>query len=59
MAIYVGVRVVTQFSNLADAAPFKSRVSKSIFAVGAMLLLGLSFVTIVIFVRQLSLSATG
>jgi hypothetical protein len=59
IAIYVAVRVATQYSNLADAAPFENRALKSIFAVGALVLLVLSFLTVVTFVGQLSYSATS
>ena len=59
IAIYVAIRVATQFSNLADAAPFKNPVLKSTFAVGALVLLVLSFLTVVTFVGQLTFSATS
>ncbi len=56
IAIYVAVRVVTQFGNLAAAAPFESRALKTIFAVGAVVLLGFSFLVVAIFIQQLALS---
>lgn len=59
LAVYVAVRVVTQFGNLAAAAPFESRVLKSSFAVMAIVLLGLSFPAVVIFVELLAESVAG
>ena len=59
LAIYVAVRVATQFDRLATAAPFRSRVLRVIFAVGALMVLGLSFLVIVTLVEQLALSAVG
>ncbi len=59
IAIYVAVRVATQFGNLAAAAPFENRALKTIFAVGALVLLGFSFLVVAIFVNQLALSVGG
>lgn len=59
IAMYVAVRVVTQFGNLAAAAPFESRPLRMTFAVGALVLLGLAFLVIVTFVERLSLSIAG
>ena len=59
IAIYVAVRVATQFGDLAAAAPFENRALKTIFAVGALVLLGLSFVVVEIFIDRLSLSVAG
>lgn len=58
ITVYVGVRVAMQFSSLANAAPFQNRILNSILAGGALVVLGLSFLTIVTFVEQLSFSAT-
>ena len=59
IAVYVAVRVVTQFGLLADAAPFQNRALRVIFAVGALMVLGLSFLVIVTLVERLALSAVG
>ena len=59
IAIYVAFRVATQFGNLVSAAPFENRVLKTFFAVGALVLLGLSFVAVAIFVERLALSVVG
>ena len=56
IAMYVAVRVATQFGNLAAAAPFESRPLRMIFAVGALVLLGLSFLVVATFVERLALS---
>tara|TARA_B100000315_G_C14389106_1_gene501071 strand:+ start:62 stop:391 length:330 start_codon:yes stop_codon:yes gene_type:complete len=55
IAIYVAVRVATQFGNLAAAAPFENRALKTILAVGALVLLGCSFVVVAIFIERLAL----
>ena len=59
IAMYVAVRVATQFGNLAAAAPFESRPLRMIFAVGALVLLGLSFLVVVTLVERLALSIAG
>ena len=59
IAMYVTVRVATQFGNLAAAAPFESRPLRMIFAVGALVLLGLSFLVVVTLVERLALSIAG
>lgn len=59
IAMYVAVRVATQFGNLAAAAPFESRPLRMIFAAGALVLLGLSFLVVVTLVERLSLSIAG
>ena len=59
VAIYVAVRVATQFGRLAAAAPFRYRSLRVIFAVGALMVLGLSFAVIVTLVERLALSAIG
>ncbi len=59
IAMYVAVRVATQFGNFAAAAPFESRPLRMIFAVGALVLLGLAFLVIVTFVERLALSVAG
>ena len=59
VAIYVAVRVATQYSRLAAAAPFQHRALRAIFAVGALMVLGLSFLVIVTLVERVALSAVG
>ena len=59
IAIYVAVRVATQFGNLAAAAPFENRALKTIFAVGAVILLGFSFLVVAIFIERLALSVAS
>ncbi len=59
IAIYVAVRVATQFGNLAAAAPFENRALKTIFAVGAVVLLGFSFLVVAIFIERLALSVAS
>jgi len=59
VAMYVAVRVATQFGSLADAAPFESRPLRMIFAVGALVLLGLSFLVVATLVERLALSIAG
>ncbi len=56
IAIYVAVRVATQFGNLAAAAPFERRPLRMLFAAGALLLLGTSFLVVAVLVERLSLS---
>ena len=59
VAFYVAVRVATQFGNLVSAAPFENQALKMIFAIGALVLLGLSFFVVVIFVERLARSVVG
>ena len=59
VAVYVAVRAVADFGILLAAAPFKSRVLNATVAVGALALLGLSFVVIAIFTQRLAISVTG
>ena len=59
IGIYVAVRVATQFDRLATAAPFQNRALQMIFAVGALMVLGLSFLVIVTLVERLALAAVG
>ena len=54
VAFYVAVRVASQFGNLVSAAPFKNQALKAIFAIGALVLLGLSFLVVAIFVARLA-----
>ena len=51
--------MVTQFGNLVSAAPFENQALKMIFAIGALVLLGLSFFVVVIFVERLVRSVVG
>ena len=59
IALYVAVRVATQFDNLVSAAPVEHRALKISFAVFALALLGLSFLAVVTFVERLALSVAG
>ena len=59
IAIYVAVRVATQFGSLAAAAPFERQPLRVIFAVGALVLLGLAFLVVVTLVAHLAFSAAG
>ena len=59
VAFYVAGRVATQFGNLVSAAPFENQALKAIFAIGALVLLGLSFLVVVIFVERLAISVVG
>ena len=59
IAMYVAVRVATQFGNLAAAAPCESRPLRMIFAVGALVLLGLSFLVVATFAERLAISVAG
>ena len=59
IALYVAVRVATQFGNFAAAAPFESRPLQMIFAGGALVLLGLAFLVIATLVERLSISIVG
>ena len=59
VAFYVAVRVAMQFSNLVSAAPFENQALKAIFAIGALVLLGLSFFVVVTFVERLARSVVG
>ena len=54
ITLYVVVRVIMQFGAFYSAVPFKSTFLKVLAAVVALLLLGLSFLTVVNFVYQLS-----
>ena len=59
VAIYVAVRVATQFGRLAAAAPLRHRALRAMFAVGALMVLGLSFLVVLTFVERLALSSVG
>ena len=59
VTIYVAARVATEFGNLVAAAPFENRALKTIFAVGALVLLGFSFVVVAIFIDRVALSVAG
>ena len=59
IALYVAVRVATLFGDLAAAAPFESRPLRMIFAVGALVLLGLSFLVVATLVERLAMSIAG
>jgi len=59
IAFYVAVRVATQFGHLVSAAPFNSEALKILFAIVALVLLGLSFLVVVTFVERLARSVVG
>ena len=59
VAFYVAVRVATQFGRLVSVAPFENRVLKRIFAVACVGLLGLSFLTVMIFTERIALFVTA
>ena len=59
VGFYVAVRVATQFGHLVSAAPFKNQASKILFAIIALVLLGLSFLVVVTFVERLARSVVG
>ena len=59
ITIYVAFRVVTQLGRLAAAAPFENRPLRVIFAAGALVLLGLSFLVVVTLVDHLTFSIAG
>ena len=59
IAFYVAVRVAMQLGRLAAAAPFESRPLQVTFAVGALVLLVLSFLAVVTFVDRLAVSVAG
>jgi len=59
VAFYVAVRVATQFGNLVSTAPFKNHALKTVFAIGALVLLGLSFLVVTIFVERLAMLVVG
>ena len=48
-----------QFGNLVSSAPFENRALKTFFTVGALVLLGLSFLVVVTFVERLAVSVVG
>ena len=59
ITIWVAIRVATQFGRLAAAAPFENRLLQVTFAVGALVLLALSFLAVVTFVDRLAVSVAG
>ena len=59
IALYVAARVATQFGPLVSAAPFQNRALKTVFALGALALLGLSFLTVVTFVESVAMFVVG
>ena len=59
IAVYVGVRVATQFGNLVSAAPFENRALSMFFALGALVLLGFSFLAVAVFIDRLARSVVG
>ena len=59
IGLYVAVRVATEFGNLVSTAPFENRALKVIFALVGVVLLGLSFMVVAIFVERLAISVAG
>lgn len=59
IALYVGVRVATQFGAFVSAAPFQNRVLKAFFALGSLALLGGAFLVVFIFVERVAMSVVG
>ncbi len=59
ITIYVAFRVATQFGRLAAAVPFANRALQVTFAVGALVLLALSFLVVVTLVDRLAVSVAG
>ncbi len=59
IAIYVAVRLATQLGNLAAAAPFENRALKTICAVGALVLLGVTFLVDAVFIERLGVSVAS
>lgn len=59
IALCVAVRVATQFGAFAAAAPFERRPLRMIFAVGALVLLGLAFLVVATLVERLAISIAG
>ena len=59
IAIYVAARVASQFGAFVSAAPFENRALKTIVAIFALVLLGLSFFVVAIFVERLALFVTS
>jgi len=51
--------VAPQSNNLVSAAPFRNQALKAIFTIGALVLLGLSFFVVAIFVERLARSVVG
>lgn len=54
IALYVAVRILTEFGNILSTAPFDNNVLKAIYAVVVLILLGLSFVTVAIFTETVA-----
>ncbi len=59
VTIYVAVRVAMQFGRLGAAAPFANRPLQVMFAAGALVVLGLSFLVVVTLVDRLAVSVAG
>lgn len=59
IALFVAAGLLSQFGAFLAAAPFRNRVLRTLFALLALILLGLAFPTTAIFVNTLALSATG
>ena len=50
VALYVIARVISQFGALAAAAPFRNRLLRMLFALISVVLLGLAFISVAMFV---------
>lgn len=55
LGLYVAIRVATQVGNFFAAAPFDNKLLKGGFAVWCLVLLGLSFLSVVTFVEHVAL----
>jgi len=59
IAIYVAIRVASQFGNFVSVGPFPNRVLNTVFAIGSLALLASAFVIIAIFVGRLAALVAG
>jgi len=59
IAAYVAIRVIMQFGNLMNAAPFENRILSAGLAGFSIVVLGLSMMAVVSFVERLALSVAG
>ncbi len=59
IALYVLLRLLTNFKTFISTAPFDSQLSKVIFALGSLVLLGMSFATVVIFTDRIATMVAG
>ncbi|MDD9895301.1 MAG: hypothetical protein OXU24_05875 [Gammaproteobacteria bacterium] len=59
IAIYVLLRALTNINVFISAAPFKSNMNKILFALVALVLLMMSFATVVIFTDRIASAVAG